>query len=303
MSIEDRLTSSPKRSLATYQNDELSYQSTSLFTTEDEPRQDNQSLISNGENETITRIRTSKWNEGAWIDDLQGGILVSLSCGGSITSLPRAALPAHETPYVSFGEGADPTQKRIMTAAHKHVYALDSNKLLCRLRDVPAKNAYVPPNMRDPTPSPPSGGSTDIISPSDTLMGFPPEERDLEIERRIREGNRIRAAVCKRRVNLVSTSADNLPSATRQYAALPNVNPSFPEAFSRDATSTQDVGALPTHPTPQRSGEIQDHLKSKRRLSTIITSGRLPSSPRVGKKKMQRSTKMRGGGTVWEGRL
>lgn len=90
--------------------------------------------------------------------DIDGDIESGLSGANPTSSLNSVAVPVDATPYVSFGEGADPIFMRTATATHKYVYGLDSAKLVGRLYDLPDENEYVPRNLRY-SPSTPSHDS------------------------------------------------------------------------------------------------------------------------------------------------
>ncbi|OBT44612.1 hypothetical protein VE00_05827 [Pseudogymnoascus sp. WSF 3629] len=79
--------------------------------------------------------------------DNSGDLESESSTADSSSPQHPVGLPVDATPFVSFGEGADPVFKRIAIATHKYVYALNTPKLLGRLYDLPEENEYVPREM------------------------------------------------------------------------------------------------------------------------------------------------------------
>ncbi|ELR10315.1 hypothetical protein GMDG_04698 [Pseudogymnoascus destructans 20631-21] len=80
--------------------------------------------------------------------DIDGSLERESRENSTSPSQRSVALPVEETPYVSFGEGADPVFKNVAIAIHKYVYGLNS------YNDLAEENEYVPRNYRYSPPMP-----------------------------------------------------------------------------------------------------------------------------------------------------
>lgn len=116
--------------------------------------------------------------------------------------LRSVALAVDATPYVSFGEGADPVFKNVAIATHKYVYGLNSYKLLGRLYDLPEENEYVPRNFRY---SPPTPSHDPDATPEYLPADFPrlTSEEIIENERMAKRAEKSREILYRYRVALV----------------------------------------------------------------------------------------------------
>jgi len=331
MTVENEVSLSRKRSLTADKTDtELWLQPTlsaaaidglrctsrPLFTEESDSEQKNRRK----------RVRMSEGDRATWMasppeagsDDDRG--LDSECCEEHPTSSPRkAASLANQDPYVSFGEEADSVYRRIEVAAHKYHHALNSNKLLCRLHDLPTENEYVPRKMRDPTPTPPDSASTVVVIPS-YYRRSPSEWGRMETE------NRERAKSFCARFGLKVVVNDSPPANLQlgdQNSMPCQVNPTYSSgkaalgathkvdedvnsaSYKTTLVSTQGLTAPPVKSMLRESSEIGDRFNSgATELGDSITAQdetfQLLSSSFMGERQ---TFEPRARGTIWEGRL
>lgn len=331
MSIGKSVPLSRKRSLAVFEEDaELWRRSTLTATAEDGLRYTNRPLLTEGwdfeEKSRRKRVRTSERNGSVWAtsppetgSDSDGGIEPE-SCEAYSTFSPRkAASPAVQEPYVSFGEEADPVYRRIQTAVHKYYHALDSNKLRRRLHDLPTENEYVPHEVRDPTPTPPDSVSTVVTTPP-CYQRCPSEWERMENENRERAKSFCARFGLKVIVNdppPPGSQPDNQNSASSEAnhmslsgKATPGVGCEVdedvnPASYETTLTSTQNLTAPPANSMLRGSGEVGHHPNWGSTKPGILTTVQdetfqLPSSSSMG---MRQNVKPRARGTAWEGKL
>ncbi|KFY94421.1 hypothetical protein V500_03269 [Pseudogymnoascus sp. VKM F-4518 (FW-2643)] len=191
--------------------------------------------------------------------DIDGGHESETSGASSSSQLHSVGVPVNATPYVSFGEGADPVFKNVAIATHKYVYGLNSYKLLGRLHDLPEENEYVPREMyySPITPSHDSNATLDYTPPD--IPRYTSEEI-IENERIQKGAERVREMLYAYKGTLVhavkqGSSKDQSSTHLRERRKSPRLS------FTN--TQSQTKGSL--HNT--RSSRIEKNTRHNRNIT------------------------------------
>ncbi|KFY35320.1 hypothetical protein V494_06022 [Pseudogymnoascus sp. VKM F-4513 (FW-928)] len=201
--------------------------------------------------------------------NINGGHESEIAGPNSTSVLTSVEVPVGESPYVSFGDGADPAFKRIATATHKYVHGLKTHQLIGRLNELPEENEHVPRNY--------CYSPLTLSHDSDATPEFIPDDFPRLTSEEIIENERLRKAAERpfpahfryKRPSVSphsDTTAKTPPisheSPKEQNSAQLHAKQTFPQVF---LTSPRSQSKKSPHKT--RSGRVEKTTRRSRNIT------------------------------------